>query len=250
MAKKDYFSHDYHARDHLRDVRMDFGLEGYGLYWCLVEILHENGGSIKETDIKPIAYDLKADEQMLDAILRNYDMFQIKKGRIYSERVVDNLKRREEISEKRKAAAEMRWGGNAEEIKDIILDEDDSVAPEEIDQAMDFYVKAIEQSFENYLEECQLKEMFGHNIYDYRQLFKSVVEKVRQEEYVVIDKKRVPTYRYLQVILRHIKINGSIQNLDTAMSDVEERYNQGKIKNKTNYLIAALYNAALIETPK
>ena len=36
MAKKDYFSHDYHSRDHLRDVRKDFGLAGYGLYWCIV----------------------------------------------------------------------------------------------------------------------------------------------------------------------------------------------------------------------
>ena len=54
MAKKDYFSHDYHSRDHLRDVRKDFGLEGYGLYWCIVEILHEQGGSIKETDIAPM----------------------------------------------------------------------------------------------------------------------------------------------------------------------------------------------------
>ena len=92
MARQDYFSHDYHARDHLRDVRKDFGLEGYGLYWCIVEILHEQGGSIKETDIAPIAYDLRADEDMLKAILYNYGMFQVKKGYVYSERVIDNLK--------------------------------------------------------------------------------------------------------------------------------------------------------------
>jgi hypothetical protein len=43
-------------------------------------------------------------------------------------------------------------------------------------------------------------------------------------------------------------VHSSIQNLDTAVRDVEKRYAQGKIKNKTNYMIAALYNAALMDT--
>lgn len=247
MAKKDYFSHDYHSRDHLRDVRKDFGLEGYGLYWCIVEILHEQGGSIKETDIAPIAYDLRADEDMLKAILYNYGMFQIKKGCVYSERVIDNLKRREEISEKRKAAAELRWQGDDKKDKpEIELDEED--ISDEPEQAKQFYIENIDFQFNRFLEECEEQESKGHTIYDYRPLFKAVVEELRDKDYVAINRKSIPVYRVLQVIGRHIKVRGSIQNLDAAVRDVENRYKQGKIRNKTNYMIAALYNAALMDT--
>ncbi len=59
MAEKQYFPHDYGARAKLADMRIDFGLEGVGFYWCLVEYLHEEGGSIKESRIKGIAYELR-----------------------------------------------------------------------------------------------------------------------------------------------------------------------------------------------
>lgn len=248
MAKKDYFSHDYHSRDHLRDVRKDFGLAGYGLYWCIVEILHEQGGSIKETDIEPIAYDLRADEDMLKAILYNYGMFQVKKGCVYSERVIDNLKKREEISEKRKQAAETRWqGDDGKEVPEMVLDKDDEV--DDPDAAKQFYIETMEVMFNVFMEENDIDDLLGkHNVYDYRPLFKAVVEELRDKDYVAINRKNIPVYRVLQVINRHIKVHGSIQNLDTAVRDVEKRYAQGKIKNKTNYMIAALYNAALMDT--
>ena len=51
MAAKEYFPHDYGARSKLVDVRKDYGLEGLGFYWCVIEILHEEGGYIKESRI-------------------------------------------------------------------------------------------------------------------------------------------------------------------------------------------------------
>ena len=52
---KEYFPHDFAARLSLRDVRKDFGMVGVGVYWCIVEILHEEGGYIKENDLAGIA---------------------------------------------------------------------------------------------------------------------------------------------------------------------------------------------------
>ena len=99
------------------------------------------------------------------------------------------------------------------------------------------------------MEENDIDDLLGkHNVYDYRPLFRAVVEELRDKDYVAINRKNIPVYRVLQVINRHIKVHGSIQNLDTAVRDVEKRYAQGKIKNKTNYMIAALYNAALMDT--
>ena len=126
MARKDYFSHDYHAREHLRDVRKDWGLAGYGFYWCIVEILHENGGYIKEGDVESIAYDLRVEPEMARAVLYNYGMFQIKKGRICSTRVLENLQKREEISQKRREAAEQRWERpDDSEIPELVISEED-----------------------------------------------------------------------------------------------------------------------------
>ena len=89
----EYFPHDYGARLSLRAVRKDYGLQGVGFYWCFVEILHEEDGYIKESDIVNIAYDLQVDAEMCEAIIRNYDLFTIKKGKIFSDRVLRNIHR-------------------------------------------------------------------------------------------------------------------------------------------------------------
>lgn len=82
---KEYFPHDYCARLTLREIRKDYGLEGLGFYWCFVEMLHEEGGYIKETELESIAYDLRVSIDLVQAVIRNYDLFVIKKGKISSQ---------------------------------------------------------------------------------------------------------------------------------------------------------------------
>ena len=108
---KEYFPHDFAARLSLRDVRKDFGMVGVGVYWCIVEILHEEGGYIKENDLAGIAYDLQVELDLCQAITHNYDLFAVKKGKIFSERVLRNLNKRQEISLARSKAATSRWDG-------------------------------------------------------------------------------------------------------------------------------------------
>lgn len=75
-----YFSHDFYSRDNLSNLRMKCGLEGYGIYWCLVEIMHENGGKIKESDIDGIAYNLHTDVEKIQEVIKNCDTFISKKA--------------------------------------------------------------------------------------------------------------------------------------------------------------------------
>lgn len=266
MREKNYFSHDYHSRDHLRDIRKDWKLAGVGFYWCLVEILHENGGSIKENEIEEIADDLRADFQMAHDVVYKYGKFQIKKGKIYSSRVIENLQKREEISKKRTAAAESRWGkghgseqpappdDDSQEMPAMLYAEFNPDIPEGItdeerrELAKQYFIDSIEKQFNNYLESLKTdEELFGHNIYDYKSLFDTVIKEVKTKQYVVINRKQIPVWQYLMVLGSHIKKNGSVANLDQAVRDVEERYTQGKVKNKASYLIAALYNAAILD---
>jgi len=43
-------------------------------------------------------------------------------------------------------------------------------------------------------------------------------------------------------------IKDDITNLDKAIRDVERRYQQGKVKNKLQYMIAALFNSERLDT--
>ena len=249
MARKDYFSHDYHAREHLRDVRKDWGLAGYGFYWCIVEILHENGGYIKESDVESIAYDLRVEPDMAKAVLYNYGMFQIKKGRICSNRVLENLQKREEISQKRREAAEQRWERpDDSEIPELVISEEDygKLTPAEMRKHREFYADNMEKHFNEWLEKTKLDDLFDHTVYDYRSLFATIVQEVRNKDYLYINGQKVPTYYYLYRI--QFLIKDDITNLDKAIRDVERRYQQGKVKNKLQYMIAALFNSERLDT--
>ena len=256
MREKNYFSHDYHSRDHLRDVRKDWGMAGYGFYWCLVEILHEQGGFIKESELESIAYDLRAEEQMAHDVVYKYGMFQVKKGKICSARVIENLQKREELSKKRTAAAESRWSkehaseepapadDDTMEMPAMLYNEFNPDIPEDItteerrELAKDYFIQQIERRFQEYLDSLD-EELYRRNLYDYKDLFDTIIKEVKT--------KQIPVWRYLMVLGSHIKKNGSIANLDQAVRDVEERYTKGKVKNKASYLIAALYNAAILD---
>ena len=43
-----YFQHDYNARNDpkLQDVLIDLGVEGIGVFWCIIEQLYEQGGKL------------------------------------------------------------------------------------------------------------------------------------------------------------------------------------------------------------
>ncbi len=255
MREKNYFSHDYHSRDHLRDVRKDYGLEGYGFYWCLVEILHEQGGYIKETELESIAFDLRAEEKMAHDIVYKYGMFQVKKGKICSSRVIENLQKREELSKKRTAAAETRWNGektNEDDLPILEVTDKSLVPPEgEEQQSADWYADHFTKMVDSWIEGQE--DILGVTLYDvtimdYQKMFEGIIAEVRNKSYVVINKQRVPTYYFLSLLCKHVKRNNNFDNLNKAVSDVEKRYQSGKVKNKMQYMISALYNAAILDT--
>ena len=74
-----YFSHDSNARNDQRvmKVRMKYGMEGYGIYFAIIEILRETKDyKIKYSDIDAIAYELKVEQGIVDEIVFSYDLFE------------------------------------------------------------------------------------------------------------------------------------------------------------------------------
>lgn len=108
-----YFSHDSNARnDHrILAVRMKYGIMGYGIYFGIVEMLRESKGYELLNDWSTIAFDLREKEDVIQDIVKNFELFVVTKDRFFSE----SLKRRmNELDEKRaKRSIAGRVGGLA-----------------------------------------------------------------------------------------------------------------------------------------
>lgn len=269
MAKvKDYFSHDYHARSDLRGILKDYGLQGIGFYWCFVEILHENGGTVKEADLDSIAFELRADSDMCQAVVRNYELFKIKGGKVTNDRVQRNLKKRSEISEARKSAAEARW--NSSEASKNASDEDTKESTtipcpsEEIAscgaggflgaeekrshvETVKWYKEWFDERLKQFEAEAVNEDNYdAHPIWGVGNIFKNIVDEVSQYPTLKIARRSIKTSDFLGVMRHFMWSRQHLEELAEVIREVNEKAEQGKIKNKQNYLIAALYQAARV----
>jgi uncharacterized protein YdaU (DUF1376 family) len=118
MKESYYFSHDYHARadeNIIRLLRIN-KVEGYGVYWMIVEMLYEGGGSIPK-DYELISYEVRTDSERIRSVCEDFDLFYFKDGRICSKSVDRRLAERENRSFKAKESAKKRWNNNDNNAK-------------------------------------------------------------------------------------------------------------------------------------
>lgn len=109
-----YFSHDYnaHADPKCAALIQDFGMEGYGLYWAIIETLYEQGGKMKKFPklYDGLAHHLKIEKtkltKQIEAMLHEYELL-VEDGKyLWSDRVLRNLKQREAKNEAKKIAGQ------------------------------------------------------------------------------------------------------------------------------------------------
>lgn len=105
--KKDayYFSHDSNASSDPKCSALihDFGMAGYGLYWAIIEILHQQKGGKLEKFPKlfdGLAHQLMVQKEQLmkqiEAMLHEYFLLHEDEKYIWSDRVLRNLDEKEE----------------------------------------------------------------------------------------------------------------------------------------------------------
>lgn len=112
MAKEAYyFSHDYGARNDpkLQEVLMKLGQEGVGVYWCLVEMLFEEGGRLLILKCDSYAFALRTTKLCINSLINDFDLFKKDRKFFWSNSVLKRIKERDEKSEKAKASANSRW---------------------------------------------------------------------------------------------------------------------------------------------
>lgn len=111
MKKQLTFPHEYNARNNpkLQNVLSALGLEGIGLYWCLIEQLYEQGGKIPINQCNCIAFGLHLDCNCIERIINDFGLFETDGQYFWSNRVLDAINQQVSLSEKRKSASQKRW---------------------------------------------------------------------------------------------------------------------------------------------
>lgn len=107
---KEYFSHDYGAREDEKIKRLLYahGWAGYGLYWAVVEMLYINDGYML-TEYERIAFDLRTEAGIIESIICDFDLFKFKKNKFYSVSALERLEQRKIKSDKARQSASVRW---------------------------------------------------------------------------------------------------------------------------------------------
>lgn len=111
-----YFRHEYNARNDpkLVKIKMKLGVEGIGIYWCLIEYLYEQKGFLSVEDIETFAYNERIDEEKVHQVIELAKFQYDESMGYYSNGVLDRIVKREEFCLAQKNKANKRW--NKKEI--------------------------------------------------------------------------------------------------------------------------------------
>ena len=123
--KKDafYFSHDYNAQDDAKilNLRSEYGWEGYGLYWAIIERMAIGDGKLNSMAIGGLSVGLSHPKDRLLVFLEfcveiglfikdsTIDEKMMSFDEYYSPRLLQHLKKRAILKESGKKGAKLRW---------------------------------------------------------------------------------------------------------------------------------------------
>ena len=95
MKETFYFSHDYASRsdEKIKKLIFKYGMEGYGVYWAIVEDLYQNNNKLNR-DYEMQSYDLRCDSNMYKSIVEDFDLFKIAENNFSSISVKKRLQMR------------------------------------------------------------------------------------------------------------------------------------------------------------
>jgi hypothetical protein len=112
-----YFSHDSNSKDDPKCVLLieQLGLEGYGIFWVLVETLRDQPGYRYPLALLPsIARRYNSTTQKVEAVVKGYGLFQFTDDDFFfSQSLIDRMMILEKKRESQRQKALKRWGNDA-----------------------------------------------------------------------------------------------------------------------------------------
>ena len=114
MKKTYYFSHDYNAHSDVKILflRQQLGMEGYGIYWFVVESLANAGGKLPLKILPVLSMQMQTSEIKVLSVIKEFGLFEVIENEFFSSRLSRSLDTFENIrkinSDKGKKSAEKR----------------------------------------------------------------------------------------------------------------------------------------------
>ena len=111
---KSYFPHDSSARNDEKIIalRMKHGMEGYGVYFAILERMREERDYKCVKDYNMVAFDLRVDSALIKSVCEDFGLFVFTEdGKyFYSESFLRRMEQKDKVSDNRSFAAKARWG--------------------------------------------------------------------------------------------------------------------------------------------
>ncbi len=93
MNKSFYFQHDYNAaNDHkILFLRQQLGIEGYGIYFYILEQLAQANGRLPLKILPVLAMQAQTTADKVAAVIKNYDLFILTENEFFSARLMQQI---------------------------------------------------------------------------------------------------------------------------------------------------------------
>ena len=149
-----YFSHDSNARNdqRLMKIRMKYGMQGYGVYFGIIEILREQSDyTLMIDEIEGIAFDLRVELDVVKDIINNYNLFEINKNSFFSRSLSRRMEKLDLIKQKRADAG--RIGGKSKANAKAKVKQNQASKVKE-SKVNNIKVNNIKERFDKFNNEC------------------------------------------------------------------------------------------------
>lgn len=133
MKKTYYFPHDYTASNDVKCLflRQALGMEGYGIFWFLVENLANSEGRLPMEIIPVLSMQMHVNEDKVHSVITKFNLFKVTDDNFfYSERLNDHLEIRKNLSESGKKGSKARWDNRDANGEAITLPNNEANAKE------------------------------------------------------------------------------------------------------------------------
>ena len=109
--KKTYLQHQSNSFTDIKIIKMrsKLGIESYGIFWALLELLFNEENKLCIDDYSVLAFSLQCDTDKLKQVIEDFDLFIIEDGCFYSRRLNNHIEEINNKSNKAKENASKRW---------------------------------------------------------------------------------------------------------------------------------------------
>lgn len=217
---------------------MNLGMEGIGIYWCLIECLYENGGYLDLKEVDLLAFEFRVDKKIIEDLIDNYDLFKKNKKSFYSKSVLKRLEKINEISNKNRENVRKRWQKEKETRDEQTFNESNTTVLETFSKKKEKKIK--KNKIKNIINTTTttidiysyIEDNFGrtlspiefNKINSWLSLYKEDVIKHAIEIAVMKSNK---TFAYVDGILKNWK-GQNLNTLQQILENEKQRHNQTK----------------------